>query len=214
MKSTAILIFTCLHFLQTVESQEAWTLKKDKNGIKVFSRKYKNFKFNELKVETIFNGKISQLAAVIFDIKNQKEWVYKTVKSELLKTVTEADVYYYTEIEVPWPLDNRDMAVRMTMQQNPQTKVMTIVAKNVDDYLPARKDKVRIKYSNATWMATPISNSRYKVEYSIQFDPGDDVPAWILNLFSTAGPYESFINLKEKIKQPRYAHVKFPLIID
>jgi len=214
MKFTAILISMCLLFQQPVKSQEGWTLKKDKNGIKVFSRKNKDFKFDELKVETLFDGKISQLAAVIFDIKNQKSWVYKTAKSELLKTVTATDIFYYTEIEVPWPLNNRDMAVHMTVKQNPQTKIMTIVAKNEEDYLPAKKDKVRIKYSNATWIATPVSHSQYKVEYRIQFDPGDDVPAWILNLFSTAGPYESFINLKEKLKQPQYAQIKFPSIID
>jgi len=214
MKFSTILISICLLYQQPVESQEDWTLKKDKNGIKVFARKNKGFKFNELKVETVFEGKISQLAAVIFDVNNQKNWVYKTAKSELLKTVTATDLFYYTEIEVPWPLNNRDMAVRMTVQQNPQTKVMTIVAKNVDDYLPAKKDKVRIKYSNATWIATPVNSSQYKVEYRIQLDPGDDVPVWILNLFSTAGPYESFINLKKIIKQPPYAQIKFPSIID
>ena len=214
MKFTAILISICIFFQQPVKSQADWTLKKDKNGIRVFSGKNKGFKFNELKVETLFEGKISQLAAVIFDLKNQKNWVYKTVKSELLKTVSATDVFYYTEIEVPWPFNNRDMAVHMTVQQNSQTKVMTIVAKNVDDYLPAKKDKVRIKFSNAIWIATPVSNSQYKVEYRIQFDPGEDVPAWILNLFSTAGPYESFINLKEKLKEPQYAQIKFPSIID
>ncbi len=214
MKFTAIIISLCLLFQQPVQSQADWTLKKDKNGIKVFARKNKGFKFNELKVETLLEGKISQLAAVIFDVKNQKDWVYKTIKSELIKTVTTSDVFYYTEIEVPWPLDNRDMAVHMTVHQNPATKVMTIVAKNADDYLPPKKDKVRIKYSNATWIVTPVSHLQYKVEYRIQFDPGDDVPAWILNLFSTAGPYETFINLKEKLKQPQYAQIKFPSIID
>jgi len=214
MKFTAILISICIFFQPPEKSQEHWTLKKDKNGIKVFARKNKGFKFNELKVEALLEGKISQLAAVIFDIKNQKNWVYKTAKSDLLQTVTATDIFYYTEIEVPWPLNNRDMAVHMTVQQNSQTKVMTIVAKNVDDYLPAKKDKVRIKYSNAVWIATPVSNSQYKVEYRIQFDPGEDVPAWILNMFSTAGPYESFINLKQKLKEPQYAQIKFPSIID
>lgn len=214
MKFVTILISICLFCQQPVESQEDWTLKKDKNGIKVFARKNKGFKFNELKVETLFEGKISQLAAVIFDVKNQKNWVYKTTKSELLKAINATDLFYYTEIEVPWPLDNRDMAVHMTVHQNPQTKVMTIVAKNMDDYVPVKKDKVRIKYSNATWITTPVNHSQYRVEYRIQLDPGDDVPAWILNLFSTAGPYESFINLKEKIKQPQYAQIKFSTIID
>ena len=139
MKFTIILILIGLFFQQPIKSQEDWTLKKDKKGIKVFARKNNGFKFNELKVETLFDGKISQLAAVILDVNNQKDWVYKTIKSELLKEATGADLFYYTEIEVPWPFDNRDMVVRMTIDQNPQNKVTTITAKNVDDYLPAKK---------------------------------------------------------------------------
>jgi START domain len=202
--------FTC----ETAISQEAWTLKKDKNGIKVFARKTKGIKFNELKVESVFDGKISQLAAVILDVNKQKDWVYKTIKSELVKEINAADVFYYTEIEVPWPFDNRDLVVHMTIQQNPQNKVTTIVAKNVDDYLPARKNKVRVKYSNALWIVTPISGSQFKVEYTIQIDPGDGVPAWLLNLFSTSGPFESFKNLKEKMLLSQYRQAKFPFLTD
>ena len=214
MKFAFILISIGLIFQQPVKSQADWTLKKDKNGIKVFARKNKGFKFNELKVETLFDGKISQLAAVILDVNNQKNWVYKTIKSDVVKEINAADLFYYTEIEVPWPFDNRDMVVHMTIEQNPQNKVTTIIAKNIDDYLPARKNKVRVKYSNALWTITPVSNSQIKVKYTIQIDPGDGVPAWLLNLFSTSGPYESFKNLKDKMLLPQYREAKFVFLAD
>src|SRR6187401_2898474 len=104
-----ILMFIILCVHKDGFTQESWTLKKDKNGIKVFSRKIKDFSVDELKVETIFEGSISQLAAVIFDVNNQYKWVYKTSKSQLLKAVNPADVYFYAEIECPWPFDNRDL---------------------------------------------------------------------------------------------------------
>ena len=44
-------IILCVH--KDGFTQESWTLKKDKNGIKVFSRKIKDFSVDELKVETI-----------------------------------------------------------------------------------------------------------------------------------------------------------------
>ena len=198
----------------SVKGQENWVLRKEKNGIKVFSRETKNFKFDELKVECEIDGRISQLAALLFDVNKQYEWVYKTSKSQLLKEVSAADVFFYTEIESPWPYDNRDMVVHMTMEQNPLNKVLTIFAKNVDNYLPVKKDIVRLKYSNATWTVTPISNKRFKIDYRIQLDLGDKIPAWVANLFSVNGPYESFSNLKEKIKQPIYAQAKFPFLVD
>ena len=209
-----IVVLICLLLQTTAQCQEDWKLKKDKNGIQVYSRKTPNFKFDELKVDCIFEGKISQLAAVILDVKNQYQWVYKTAKSELLKQVTNADLFYYSEIECPWPFHNRDLIARMTITQNTSTKILSIVAKSVDDYLPRKKNLVRVKYSNALWTITPLNNAQFKVEYKIQIDPGDGVPAWILNMFATNGPYESFKNLKDKIMLPAYAAAKFPFITD
>ena len=208
------LLLFCLLFQTTAQCQEDWKLKKDKNGIKVYSRKTPNFKFEEIKVDCIFEGKISQLAAVILDVKKQYQWVYKTAKSELLKQVTNADLFYYSEIECPWPFHNRDLIARMTITQNTSTKILSIVAKSVDNYLPSKKNLVRVKYSNALWTITPLNNAQFKVEYKIQIDPGDGVPAWILNMFATNGPYESFKNLKDKIMLPAYAAAKFPFIKD
>jgi hypothetical protein len=209
-----IVVLICLLLQTTAQCQEDWKLKKDKNGIQVYSRKTPNFKFDELKVDCIFEGKISQLAAVILDVNNQYQWVYKTAKSELLKQVTDADLFYYSEIECPWPFDNRDLIARMTITQNTSTKILSIVAKSVDDYLPRKKNLVRVKYSSALWTITPLNNAQFKVEYKIQIDPGDGVPAWILNMFATNGPYESFKNLKDKIMLPAYAAAKFPFITD
>ena len=209
-----ILVLICLLLQTTAHCQEDWKLKKDKNGIKVYSRKTPNFKFDELKVDCIFEGKISQLAAVILDVNNQYQWVYKTAKSKLLKQVTNADLFYYSEIECPWPFHNRDLIARMTITQNTSTKILSIVAKSVDNYLPSKKNLVRVKYSNALWTITPLNNAQFKVEYKIQIDPGDGVPAWILNMFATNGPYESFKNLKDKIMLPAYAAAKFPFIKD
>ena len=210
--TTALLILSMWQV--AAHGQEDWSLRKEKNGIKVFSRKMKNFKVDELKVEAVFDGRISQLAAVLFDVNNQYRWVYKTTKSQLLRSVNAADVFFYSEIECPWPFDNRDLVVHMTMAQHPSNKVLTIEAKSVNDYLPEKRNIVRIKYSNATWTVTPVNNKQFKIDYRIQIDLGEGVPAWLVNLFSVNGPYESFLNLKEKIKLPQYQQAKYPFILD
>ena len=66
MKFAPLLLFlSFLLFHVAARCQEDWNLEKDKNGIKVFTRKTPNFKFDELKVECEFEGRISQLAAVL-----------------------------------------------------------------------------------------------------------------------------------------------------
>ena len=215
MKSVAVILVLISLLFQTVaKSQDGWILKKEKKGIKIYSRKVNGFKVDEIKVETEYEGRLSQLAAIILDVSTQSEWVYKTVKSELVKRVSTTELFYYAEIACPWPFDNRDLVAHMTIGQNAGSRVMTIVAKSVDNYLPKKEDIVRLKYSNATWTVTPVNNGHIKVDYRIIIDPGDGVPAWLLNMFTTSGPYESFINLREKMKHPKYAQVRLPFIID
>ncbi|MDN3655237.1 START domain-containing protein [Ferruginibacter paludis] len=214
MKFTSIFLVLSLVLLATAKSQDGWNLKKDKNGIKVFSKKSDKFKFDQLKVECVLDGKVSQLAAVLLDVDNQYQWVYKTNKSQLLKEMGEGDVLYYSEIACPWPFENRDLVVRMNIAQNAFNKVVTIEAKNVNDYLPAKDKLVRINYSNAQWTVTPISSGQLKVEYTIEVDPGNNVPAWLLNMFASNGPYESFVNLREKMKLAPYAEAKFSFLSD
>ena len=214
MKFSSILILLCSLLQTTVKSQDGWTLKKDKNGIKVFSKKSDKFKFDQLKVECVLDGRISQLAAVLLDVNNQYQWVYKTRKSQLLKEESAGEIFYYSEIDCPWPFENRDLVVRMNIVQNTINKVMTIEAKNVNDLVPDKHNLVRIKYSNAIWTVTPISISQFKVEYRIEIDPGNGVPAWLMNLFASNAPYESFVNLREKMILLPYAQAKFPFLID
>lgn len=214
MKFISFLFFCSFFCAHTATGQDGWNLKKDKNGIRIFSKKSEKFKFDQLKVECVLDGKISQLAAVLLDVNNQSQWVYKTAKSQLLKQAGANDVLYYSEINCPWPFENRDMVVRMNIVQNVESKVVTIEAKNVDNYLPDQNKLVRIKYSNALWTVTPISPEQFKVEYTIEVDPGVGVPAWLLNMFATSGPYESFLNLKEKIKLSPYAQAKFSFLTD
>jgi hypothetical protein len=207
-------IFIYLLICISVKSQENWALKKDKYGIKVFTRKTGGFRFDELKVECEFEGRISQLAAVLLDADNHYRWVYKTTKSQLLKATGTADIFFYNEIECPWPLENRDIVVHMNLIQNRENKVMTVEAQNADGYLPVNNKIVRVKYSRVTWTVTPLNDKQFKVDYRIQIDPGGSVPAWLVNLSISKGPFESFMKLKEEIKLPPYINAKFSFLLD
>ncbi|MFI5154458.1 MAG: sterol desaturase family protein, partial [Chitinophagales bacterium] len=92
-----------------VRGQDDWILSKETNGIKVFTRKTEHSKFNELKVECTLEAKLSQLAAVIFDMNGHTNWVYKSSTCYLVKANTATDVIFYNETRCPWPLDNRDV---------------------------------------------------------------------------------------------------------
>ncbi len=197
-----------------VSAQNDWSLKINKEGIKVFTRTAKDSKINILKVECELESTLSQLVAVILDIKSANRWQYKTENFALIKQVSPAEFYYYAESLFPWPASNRDYVSHVTVKQNPQTKKVFIDAINVPDMVPIKPNKVRIVNSFGNWTITPINKNLIGVEYTLQVDPAGSLPAPIINAFLTTGPFETFKKLKTQITLAPYASAVFPFIIN
>jgi START domain len=195
-------------------AQNEWVLKKEKDGIKVYSRASDHSNFNELKVVLTLPATLHALAALILDISSYPRWSFNTEQSYVLKQVSPAELYFYTEINSPWPASNRDLAVHLRIAQDAATKIMTIQSDGVPSYIPPKKDIVRVPFSKERWTVTPIDKSNIRIEYEVAVDPGASAPAWLINSFSSKGPYETFKNLRERIKGPKYRDAKVSFITD
>jgi len=207
-----IFLLSALYF--SGYGQENWKLKTEKGGIAVYMRALPDSKFKAIKVECELEATLSQLVAVILDVNTGAEWVYSTKSSVLLKQVSPSELYYYSEVSVPWPASNRDFIAMLKVVQDTHTRVVTVYGPTFPDYLPVKKDIVRVQKSEGKWVISPMGKGRIKVEYTLRADPGGDIPAWLVNMFATKGPYESFKKLKEQLKKPEYAHAHLGFITD
>jgi hypothetical protein len=195
-------------------SQDDWKLKTDKDGISIFTRTFPDSKFKAIKVEVELDATLSQMVAVVLDVNTGAQWVYSTKSSVLLKQVSPSELYYYSEVSIPWPAANRDFIAELRAVQDSHSRVVTIYGPIFPDYMPAKKDIVRVRRSEGKWIISPLAKGKIKVEYTLRVDPGGDLPAWLVNMFVTKGPYESFKKLKEQLQKPEYANAKLPFISD
>jgi hypothetical protein len=196
------ILSVCILFLgfnRKSYGQENWILQKEKDGIKISSRHSATSAFNDIRVELDLPGTIDQLARILLDIKKYKEWSYATKVSELVKQLGPGRLIYYTEIEVPWPATNRYFYANFELKQDSAKQSLRLIAVNLPDYGPAPKDLMKVTFSRGTWNVTTISVKSIHVDYTLELNPGGTLPAWVLNLFSTKGPMESFENIKKKM---------------
>ena len=194
--------------------QTDWELKTEKEGIKVYTRTFPDSKFKAIRVEMDLEATLSQLVAVLMDVRTATEWVYATKSAVLLKQVSPSEVIYYSEVKLPWPVSNRDFVARLKASQDARTKVVTIDGPTLSDYVPVKDGIVRVTKSEGKWVLTPVGSHHIKVQYTLRTDPGGDLPAWLFNLFVTKGPTESFEHLKEQLKKPAYVHARLAYIED
>ena len=215
MTRTILFTFILLGFFPlSGRSQDDWKLKTDKDGINIFTRTFPDSKFKAIKVVVELDATLSQMVAVVLDVNTGAQWVYSTKSSVLLKQVSPSELYYYSEVSIPWPAANRDFIAELRAVQDSHSRVVTIYGPIFPDYLPVKKDIVRVRRSEGKWIISPLGKGKIKVEYTLRVDPGGDLPAWLVNMFVTKGPFESFRKLKEQLQKPEYVNAKLPFITD
>lgn len=200
MKQVFLLIFLFwFPGLLTTYAQGNWELKKNENGIEVYTRQLATGKLKEIRVVCELDATLPGLISVLQDVNNHKNWVYSTRTSRLIKKINAQTLVYYTESDMPWPVTDRDLAVELYINPVPENQQYTIQAKSVPEYIPAKPNLVRVPYSLALWKIIPADN-KLKIDYTFSVDPGGSIPAWLVNTTAAIGPYNSFVKLREVLK--------------
>ena len=197
----SIPIFTALFFIFATNSmaQSAWNLKKDQNGILIYSRSLKDSKFNELRAVFDLAGTFDQLSSILNDVSNYKTWVYCTASSNLIQRKSPTEIVYYSQVSAPWPVTNRDFYSDTRIWIDSATHQMHLSSRNIDSFPHSKAHFVRMPFLRAEWLITATSTASLHVDYTLSWDPGGNIPAFIANAFSTSGPLQSFSELKRKM---------------
>ena len=195
-------------------AQDNWSLSVNREGIQVYTRPIENSKIKAIKVVTNLHATSSQLVAAILDIQTCNKWVYQSTENVLIKQVSPLELIYYSRVDVPWPVEDRDYVVHINIEQHPQTKVITVYSPCIPGYVAEKKNIVRISHTVGKWTITPIGKNQVKAEYMLEVDPMGSIPAWLTNLFATKGPLETFRNLKVHVQKEVYKKAHFKLISD
>jgi len=187
-----------------VFGQTAWKLNTDKEGIKVYTGEFAGSNVKAIKVECEMDASATELVALLMDVNTSAEWVYRTKSAKIIKQVSPSEIYYYSEVNMPWPVANRDFVAHLTVNQNPATKIVEIDGPAVAGMVPQKKGIVRIDHSMGKWTIVPIDPNHIKVEYTLHTEPGGSLPAWMVNMFAAEGPMEVFKAIKVHLQKPVY----------
>ena len=182
-------------------TQQNWSLKKDKNGIKIYTAGIDSSKFKMVKVECEFDGNFQKLISIMKDVDNHKDWVYATKKSYTLKKINDDEIIYYLETSLPWPMNNRDAIIDLRVEEDTTKNLLTITTTALPHYIADKKGIIRIPSLVASYNVNATAANKIHIVYYLRVDPGGNAPAWVVNLFADKGPYETFKSLADLLKR-------------
>ncbi len=206
----SILLFFSFLFSSQAQDHDGWMLKNDKNDVKVFYRKTSDI--YEIKLITSIKSSLSGLVALLSEVENYPSWGYKVMESRLLSQASDKESVYYSKLDFPWPLDDRDIIMRNRITQDPVSRKIVATSVSVPATLPENNGVVRIKNANTKWTIVPGQGGWLYVEYYIYSDPGGSLPDWLVNMAIDVGPRETIKNIRGFVRQPKYQTAKLAFI--
>jgi hypothetical protein len=173
-----------------------WELAKDKNGVTIYLRPTEGSPYKTYKGEATLAMKMEELYSILIDVENYDQWVYECSDSRLLSKAENSEYTYYSIMRLPFPFDDRDMTTTMKVTFSNDTIFLATKLRKTDH--PPRKGLIAIAAYDELTTLIKIDDRHVRMIMEGYFEPGGSLPAWLMNMFLSDGPYESIMNIKER----------------
>jgi hypothetical protein len=195
-------------------ANEEWSLVRDSDGIKVWTRAVPNYPIHAFKAVTTINSSLSGLVNLVMDTEHASLWSYRTKKVNILKADHDKGIFILQVfMSFPWPLQDRDVVVEGWLTQDENTGIVSIKSRALPPGQYAdNKNFMRMKSFEGDWVFRPLGRGRVEVTMLGQADPGGYIPASVINLIIHETPYQTLKGLQRVIDNPRYQSGSLPKI--
>tara|TARA_B100000497_G_C7695043_1_gene424181 strand:- start:4963 stop:5598 length:636 start_codon:yes stop_codon:yes gene_type:complete len=209
MKKTGLLLLF-LGFMLSVCSQGEWKLRKEKYGVKAYTRSHPDYSISEYKVE----AKVNSTIADIISIMTEESSYLKMFKDlEELKFYKQRDDYFelYLVNRAPFPARDRDgyFVSQFSYDSKQQIARIDITCPNSQHH---RKKYIEITRCQGYWQFHQKNEHEVEVIQQFVADPGGFVPGFILNIFLVNNPINTIRDLKILLKEGLFKKKEFEFL--
>lgn len=141
--------------------------------------------------------------AVMGDIQRYPEWVFQCDDAEIRPDEWGPDIIRI-KINGIWPVSDRDIAAQSTIEQDPDTRAITIHSRAIRDVVPEQDGWLRIPELDNRFRLEPLDNGNTRITFRTFVDPGGRIPAWLANFVATRAPRQTLNRMAELLREPRY----------
>lgn len=195
-RNRLLILLLGITFSISICAQPDWKEQKNQDGIITYTRDKAGSSVKEVKAITTYNATPEQILKQLLDFTKYSEWMYGNKSTKVVKTENANSFVIYSEIEVPWPLQNRDVCHSVKVSRKGSS--ILIEEKCMPTFVPQNPDFVRVTVLTSTWELIPVNNA-CKTIMTIHSEPGGSVPDWVIDLFISEGPIKTFQNLKTRL---------------
>lgn len=201
MKLNTLLLWVVFCFISTVVSAQSWSLAKDKNAVKVYTRKIDGWGIKEYKAVFSVKASLKKVVRILKDVPGRYNWLHNTVEIREIARTPDA-VSFYNLVDAPWPVSDRDNITTFSfVQLNPTQVRVNMKLLKTHTKAPVYDGIVRIQKMKGYWLLTDKGNGIVEVLQQCVAEPGGSIPDWLANSAVVDTPYQSMYKLKKYIEK-------------
>jgi START domain len=202
MKFKKLIISACISLTGVTGFCDSWTHIKNVDGVNLYTKKVPGNNHSFFKGEVDIKASLKNVTSILMVRGVGPQWVYQ---AKSVKTLEENNPNFdlaYWHMTAPWPVKDRDVILKGTAEQDPETLAITIKIQAINSSLvPPHPDRVRIKDSVTTLTATPINNETTHLMMETHVDPAGVIPLFLVEAYAVDSPKYSLINLRKLIEK-------------
>lgn len=206
------LMLSNMSFAQLTGVDYQWELKKQEDGIRVYTSKVPGSKFKAVKADMTIKGKVSSLVALVSDNDACPKWADLCKESKLMEQVSPTEKYIYVYNDIPFPVKDRDVLAHVVWQHDEATGKVSMTSQATQGRHPEIKKAVRIQNAVSQWHFTPQSDGQVLVSNFGHIDPNGPTPAWVTNIMLVSSPLKTMKNMRTIIESGEYADAKIEFL--
>lgn len=173
-----------------------WSLVKDSDDIRVYSRKSADSAINEVRAVTTVNTEVRTVVQLLRDHQSRPRWDSYSGEVFVHETLSPTEELLYLHSDLPWPVSDRDMLAHVKWFYEPGSGVVYTQSEATSGILPPRPGRIRVTRARQQWRLTPVAQGRVEISTEIFLDPAGPLPPWLVNMLSVDAPYNSLNGIR------------------
>ncbi len=167
----AVAVFVAISLWLTHVAAADWEPAKSAEGIEVYQKPVENSPFKATRGTMLSNARMFDVLAVLKDVEACPQWLHKCKLGKMVSRISEREHVYYTVIDSPFLLRDRDTYVRSSVTYHRDPESLQIDMRGVEDTAPVVRKRVRVLDFRGRWLIEKHDDRQVRLVYELHMDP-------------------------------------------
>lgn len=171
-----------------------------RDGVTVWARNEPGRTLPRLRAEVKIAAHPYEVMAVIQDAGGHPRWMHDCLESKTLRVAGDRVAYLYNKTDGPWPVADRDAILRAEWRELESGVIESRATSTSELGEPDSRGVVHMPHLEVVYRLTAQGEGTH-VEYTLDADPGGNLPGWVVARTQREVPLHTLINLRRRVAE-------------